>query len=87
MSLECEVPPDGAKARWERLRALQGVKAAHAPLPFAGRLVTVLCPIVQPGGGFNEHVFDVRQRRDLAFRRRIAAQLIGDDLARDWAGT
>jgi hypothetical protein len=45
-------------------------------------LVAVLCVLVQSGCSFDEHVLHVRKFRDLGFCRRIAAQLIGDDLAR-----
>lgn len=39
-------------------------------------------PIVHPGSGFDEHVLDVREFGDLGLRRRIAAQLVSDDLVR-----
>lgn len=51
-------------------------------LRFARRLVAVLSPVVQPGCSFDEHVFYVRELRDLGFCRRIAAQQISDDPAR-----
>ncbi|MCY1539806.1 hypothetical protein D9M68_754100 [compost metagenome] len=43
-------------------------------------------PIVHAGGGLHEHVLDAGQLRDVGFRRRVAAQLIGDNLARRRAG-
>jgi hypothetical protein len=45
-------------------------------------LVAVLGAVVQSGGRFDEHVLHFCRLRDLRFCRRIAAQLIGDDLAR-----
>jgi len=39
-------------------------------------------PVVESGRSFDEHVLHVRKFRDLSFRRWIAGQLIGDDLAR-----
>jgi hypothetical protein len=37
----------------------------HATLAFAGRLVAVLGPVVQPRGGFDEHVLHARQFRNI----------------------
>src|SRR5258708_13892832 len=91
MALEREVLPDRPEAREKFLCAFRVAKAAHAPkevplgdatLAFACRLVAVLCAVVQSGGRFDEHVLHVRKFRDLRFCRWIAAQLIGDDLAR-----
>ena len=82
MSLEREVLADQTKARQESLRAFRIAEAPHASLAFAGWLMTVFGPVIDPRAGFNEDVPDVNQFRNLGFRRRIAAQLIGHDLAR-----
>jgi hypothetical protein len=82
MPLEREMLPDRPEAREKFLCAFRVAKAPHAPLAFACRLVTVLCTVVQSGRSFDEHVFHFRKLRDLRFCRRIAAQLISDDLAR-----
>ena len=96
MPLERELLPDRPEARKKFLCAFWVAKAAHAPkevplgdatLAFARRLVAVLCAVVQSGCSFDEHVLHVRKFRDLGFCRRIAAQLIGDDLARHRART
>src|SRR5260370_41273653 len=84
MPLEREMLPDQAEDREKLLWAFRGAKAKHATLVFAGRLVTVFCTIVEPGCSFDEHVLHAQQLRDLGFCRRIAAQLIGDDLAWHW---
>lgn len=82
MPLERDVLPDRSEARQECLRALRVTKATHTPLGFASGLVAVLSPVVQPGCRFDEHVLHDYQLRNLGLRRRVAAQLIGDDLAR-----
>ncbi len=87
MPLEREVLPDRPEAREKFLCAFRVAKAAHATLAFARWLVAVLCAVVHSGGRFDEHVLHVRKFRDLRFCRRIAAQLIGDDLARHRART
>src|SRR5471032_334298 len=84
MPLEREMLPDQPEAREKFLCAFRVAKATHATLAFAGRLVAVLCTIVQPGCSFDEHVLHAHQLRDLGFCRRIAAQLIRDNLARHW---
>ena len=43
--------------------------------------MTILCTFVDTGRSLDEHVLHVDQLRDVGFRRRITAQLIGDDLA------
>jgi len=82
MSLQCEVLPDRSEARQERLRALRIAEAAHASLAFSRRLVTVFGSVIDPRAGFDEDVPDVSQFGNFGFRRRIAAQLVGHDLAR-----
>src|SRR6266403_2987 len=82
MPLEREVLPDQSEARQECLRALRITKAAHATLAFACRLVAVFSSVVPSGCRFDKHVLYARQLWNLSFGRRIAAQLIGDDLMR-----
>ena len=49
--------------------------------------MTVLGAVVHAGTGLHEHVPHVRKLRDLGLGGRVAAQLVGDDLARSlWAG-
>jgi len=48
---------------------LRVAKATHATLAFAGRLVAVLRPVVQPGGRFDEHMLYVRQLLGLGLGR------------------
>ena len=84
MALECEMLPYRPEAKEEFLCAFRVAKTAHASLAFACRLVAVLGSVVEASSRFHEHVLDVRQFRDLTFRRCVAAQLIGDDLARYW---
>jgi len=59
MSLEGEVLADRTKVREESLRALRNPESTHSPLAFTRRLVTVLCPVIQPGTGFDKDVLDV----------------------------
>ena len=87
MPLEREILSDRTKARKEFLCAFQVTKAAHMTLPFARRLMAVLGPVVQPSRSFDEHVLHVRKLRDFGFGRRVAAQLISDDLASNRTGT
>jgi len=49
--------------------------------------MALLGPIIHASCGLDEHVFDVRQFGDIGFRCRVAAKLIGDDLARHRART
>lgn len=69
------------------LCAFRIAKAAHASLAFTCRLVAVFGPVVQSRCSFDEHVLYVHKFRNLGFCGRMAAQLIGDDLARHRAGT
>ena len=73
MPLEREMLPDRPEAQEEFLCAFRVAKAAHASLAFARRLMAVLRAVVQPGRSFGEHVLHVREFRDLALCRRIAA--------------
>jgi len=82
MPLEREVLPNRPEAREKFLRAFRVMKAAHATLAFACRLVAVLCTVVQACSRFDENVLHMSERRNVSLRRRIAAQLVGDDLAR-----
>ncbi|KVV21053.1 hypothetical protein WK79_18630 [Burkholderia ubonensis] len=81
MSFQCEMLPDRTEARQEGLRALRVAKASHAPLALPCGLMAVLCSVVDTGRSLDEHMLHVEQLRDIGFRHRIAAQLIGDDLA------
>ncbi len=65
MSLESEVLPNRAEAREERLDAFAISKPTYPTLAFMCGLVAVLGPIVQACSGFDEHLFDVRQFRDV----------------------
>lgn len=65
----------------EGLRALRVAEAAHEPLALPCGLMAVLCSVVDTGRSLDGHMLHVEQFRDIGFRRRIAAQLIGDDLA------
>src|SRR5260370_13765809 len=82
MPLEREMLPYRPEAGEKFLSAFRVAKATHAPLAFACRLMAVLRAVVEPSRSFDEHVLHLRKLRDLGFCRRIAAQLIGDDLAR-----
>jgi hypothetical protein len=82
MSLQCEVLPDRSEIRQERLRALRIAETTHAALAFARGLMTIFGSVVHSGAGFDENVLHVFQFRDLGLRRRIAAQLVSDNLAR-----
>src|SRR5882757_2404589 len=77
--------PDRPEAREKFLCTFRVAKATHATLAFAGRLVAVLGPVIEPGGSFDAHVLHVRKLWDLSLGCRVAAQLIGDDLARNRA--
>ena len=85
--LESEMLPDWSEAREKFLCAFRVAKATHATLALTRRLVDSLCAVVQPGCRFYEYVLHIRKIRDPGFCRRIAAQLIGDDLARRRAQT
>lgn len=87
MPFQCEELTDRTEARKESLCAFRVAKASHATLAFARQLMTVLCAVDQSGRSLDEHVFHVRKFRDQGFCCRIAAQLIGDDLARQRART
>ncbi|KVN33752.1 hypothetical protein WJ63_04255 [Burkholderia pyrrocinia] len=81
MSFQCEVMPDRTEARQEGLRALQVAKASHAALALPRGLMAVLCSVVDTGRSLDHQMLHVDPLRDVGFRRRIATQLIGDDLA------
>jgi len=82
MSLERKVLPDRAEARQEHLGAFRIAKTTHAALALSRRLMAVFSTLVDPGTGFDEDVLDVDQLGDLSLCCRIAAQLVGHDLAR-----
>lgn len=87
MPLERKMLPDRSEAREKFLCALRGAKAAHATLAPTCWLVAILCAVLQLSCRFDKHVPHVRKFRYLGFCRRIAAQLIDDDLARYRART
>jgi hypothetical protein len=64
------------------LRATGIAKAAHLAFPPAGRLVTVLGTVVRKCSRLDENVLHMSELRNVSLRRRIAAQLVGHDLAR-----
>jgi hypothetical protein len=66
----------------EGLSAFMRAKPSHPALSLAGRLVTVLGAVIHTSGGFDEHMFDVRQFGNVSLSGRVAAQLVSDDLAR-----
>src|SRR6266702_5120308 len=82
MSLQCEVLSNRSETRQERLRAFRIAETTHAALALTRGLMTIFGSVVHSGAGFDENVFHVCQLRDLGLRRRIAAQLVSDDLAR-----
>jgi hypothetical protein len=59
MSLERKVLPDRDEARQEHLGAFRIAKATHAALAFAGRLMTVFGPVIQPSAGPDEDMLDI----------------------------
>ena len=81
MSFQSEVLTDRTETRQESLCALRVAKASHTPLALPRGLMAVLCTIVDTGRSLDEHMLHVCQFRDVGFRCRIAAQLIGNDLA------
>ena len=82
MSLHCEVLPDRSEVRQERLRAFRIAETTHAALAFTHVLMTIFGSVVHSSAGFDENVLHVFQLRELGLRRRVAAQLVSDDLAR-----
>jgi hypothetical protein len=58
MSFDREVLPDQAEARQESLSAIGIAEASHAPLAFTRGLMTIFGPVVYPGTGLDEDVFD-----------------------------
>jgi hypothetical protein len=61
MLLEREVLPDQTKARQENLRAFRDPETSHTTLAFTRRLMAVLGPIVHPGTGLDDDIFDLCQ--------------------------
>jgi hypothetical protein len=79
---QSEVLPDWAGAREKRLRATRIAKDAHLAFAPAGRLVAVLGTVVHACGRFYENVLYMSEFRNISLRRRITAQLFGNDPAR-----
>src|SRR5450631_127401 len=69
---------DHSESREESLSVPRRLEATHPPFPFPGRLMRILCPIIQPA------LLLVRHRRyHFYLRRRIAAEFVGDDCSGD----
>ena len=82
MSRKRKVLTNRAEARKKCLRATRFAKAAHLALAPSGRLVAVLGAVVHACSGFHEDVLYLGEFRNISFRCRITAQLIGNDSAR-----
>ncbi len=82
MSGQREVLPDWAEAGEECLRATRIAKAAHLAFAPAGRLVAVLGTVVHACSRFDEDVFYMSELGNVSLCCGIAAQLVGNDLAR-----
>src|SRR6218665_3427484 len=81
MALDRKVLAERPEAGEKRLGAREPAKAPHAPLPFTGGLMAVLGTVVHPRAGFHEDMPDLRKARDGGLGCRVAAQLVGHDLA------
>jgi len=64
------------------LSAFRVAEATHPALAFSRRLMAIFGTVVDPSTGFDENVSDVCQFGNFCLRRRVAAQPVGDDLAR-----
>jgi hypothetical protein len=82
MSGQREVLPDRAKAREKRLRTTRLAKAAHLAFASAGWRVAVLGTVVHTCSRFDENVLHMCKLGNVSLRRRLAAQRVGNDLAR-----
>ncbi len=87
MPLQGEVLADQPEAREESLSARRVAKPSHASLAFAGGLMTVLGAVVRARSGLHEHALDGGELGNIGHRRRVTAQLVGDDPSRYRAGT
>jgi hypothetical protein len=80
MSLDGEMLPVHAEARQE---CVGGHEQAEAPrAAFARGLRTIFGAVIDASAGSDEHVPDGRELGNLGFRCWVAAQPVGDDLAR-----
>lgn len=75
-----EVLTDRAEVRQEALRAPRVTETLHLTLTPTRRLMAVLRAVIDPGRGLHEDVLHAGQLRHLGSCRRIAAQLVGDNL-------
>lgn len=82
MSGQRKVLADRTEPGEKSLRAFGVAKAAHLAFAPAGRLMTVFGAVVHAGSRFDEDVLHMGEFRNVGLRRRIAAQLIGNDPAR-----
>jgi hypothetical protein len=73
-----EVLGDGPIGGEKPLCVPSGLESLHAPLPLAGRLVGVLCAVVQVAV-----LAMLNPRKDFPLRRTVALELIRDDDPRD----
>ena len=78
MAARSEVGRDGPIGGEKALRVVWGLESPHAPLSLTGRLVGILGAIVEI-----PVLSMFYPRQNLAFRRAIAFELIGDDDPRD----
>jgi len=74
MPARAEVLCDGTIGREETLGLARGLKPLHAPLPLTGRLVRVLCTIIEIPVLAMFH-----PRENLSLCSCVALQLIGDE--------
>jgi len=82
MSGQREVLPDRAEAREKRLCVTRIAKAAGLVFAPAGRLVAVLGTVFHACSRLDENVLHMSELGNVSLRRRIATQLVGNDLAR-----
>ncbi|MDB5789507.1 MAG: hypothetical protein JWQ50_9422 [Caballeronia mineralivorans] len=80
MSGQREVLPDQSMKETPACDAHR--EAAHLVFAPAGRLVAVLGTVVHACGRFDENVLHMSELGNVSLRRRIAAQLVGNDFAR-----
>src|SRR5262249_31601377 len=74
MPPRAEMLGDGTIGREEPLGVAGGLKALHTPLPLAGGLVRVLCPVVEIPVLAMFH-----PRENLALSSSVALQFIGNE--------
>ncbi|CAD6562201.1 hypothetical protein LMG28727_07683 [Paraburkholderia kirstenboschensis] len=57
-------------------------KTSHRPLAFTLGLMAVFSAVVHSRAGLDENVLHIRQPKDLRYRGRVTAKLVGDDFLR-----